>query len=86
MTAIPRDLKAAMFISCAVGGLELLLQDEPATHTRRARKISDCMDRLMDLLDHYPTGHDFDYVHFGARLFDAIERELDIMLVMETRS
>jgi len=77
---IPNDLKAAMFISAAVGGLELLLADEPASHTRRARKINGCIDRLMDLFAHYPAADNFDYIDFGRRLFDTIEREMNEML------
>lgn len=83
---LPKDFKAVMFISSALGGLEVLRKDEPHDHTRRCRKIKKAMDVLWDLFQHYPEQKGYDYISIGSEFHERMSYELDKLIMEKTKN
>ena len=77
------DVKAIMFLSSALGSLDLLKKAETATHTRRYREIvksEKALCKLLDCYDHYKLNQSYDVIKIGTEFFDSMQNKLDEML------
>ena len=70
---IPADKEAMFVCSFICAGLESLLKKEPAKHTRRARKLSEMIEKTKDLMTLYPGTVTADMLDLAAALFDTME-------------
>lgn len=73
----PKEFKAMVGLSYAAACFELLLSEEPASHTRRAREIEKAMEQTMRVLAMYETDEAYDFIKQGEKIFEVIQREID---------